>query len=136
MTKKEAKEKLYMEWQKFLENNLDYAGISEAYKMAFKALEQEEKQGEWMPVKGYEGILWECSECHDKRHHTTIKWNYCPSCGANMVDKTLISEPIKRKGLKDILEDDPSLTEKISVEEFEARTGRKIILEETDDEND
>ena len=40
--------------------------------------------------------------------------------------KTLISEPIKRKGLKDILEDDPSLTEKISVEEFEARTGRKF----------
>lgn len=43
MTNKEAKEKLYMEWQKFLENNIDYAGISEAYKMAFKALEQESK---------------------------------------------------------------------------------------------
>ena len=41
MTNKEAKEKLYMEWQKFLEDNIDYAGISEAYKMAFKALEQE-----------------------------------------------------------------------------------------------
>ena len=41
MTNKEAKEKLYMEWQKFLENNIDYAGISEAYKMAFKALDQE-----------------------------------------------------------------------------------------------
>jgi lipopolysaccharide biosynthesis regulator YciM len=40
MTNKEAKEKLYMEWQRFLENNIDYAGISEAYKMAFKALEQ------------------------------------------------------------------------------------------------
>ena len=41
MTNKEAKEKLYMEWQKFLEDNIDYAGISEAYKVAFKALEQE-----------------------------------------------------------------------------------------------
>ena len=41
MTNKEAKEKLYMEWQKFLEDNIDYAGISEAYKIAFKALEQE-----------------------------------------------------------------------------------------------
>ena len=40
MTNKEAKEKLYMEWQKFLEDNIDYAGISEAYKMAIKALEQ------------------------------------------------------------------------------------------------
>ena len=41
MTREEAKEKLYLEWQKFLENNIDYAGISEAYKMAFRALEQE-----------------------------------------------------------------------------------------------
>lgn len=41
MTNKEAKEKLYMEWQKFLEDNIDYAGVSEAYKMAFKALDQE-----------------------------------------------------------------------------------------------
>lgn len=41
MTNKEAKEKLYMEWQKFLEDNIDYAGISEAYKMAFNALDQE-----------------------------------------------------------------------------------------------
>lgn len=39
MTNKEAKEKLYMEWQKFLEDNIDYAGISEAYKTAFRALE-------------------------------------------------------------------------------------------------
>lgn len=39
------------------------------------------KIGHWMSVKGYEGILWECSECHDKWHHTTIKWNYCPTCG-------------------------------------------------------
>lgn len=46
MTNKEAKEKLYMEWQKFLEDNIDYAGVSEAYKMAFKALEQEPKP-EW-----------------------------------------------------------------------------------------
>ena len=40
MTNKEAKKKLYKEWQKFLEENIDYEGISEAYKMAFKALEQ------------------------------------------------------------------------------------------------
>lgn len=40
MTNKEAKEKLYLEWQNFLEKNIDYAGISEAYQMAFKALEQ------------------------------------------------------------------------------------------------
>ena len=42
MTNKEAKEKLYMEWQKFLEDNIDYAGISKAYKTAFKALEEQD----------------------------------------------------------------------------------------------
>ena len=41
MTNKEASEILYGQWQEFLENNLDYAGISDAYKMAIKALEQE-----------------------------------------------------------------------------------------------
>lgn len=41
MTNIEATEKLYNEWQKFLEDNLDYAGILEAYKLAFKALDRE-----------------------------------------------------------------------------------------------
>ena len=50
MTYKEAKEKLYIEWQKFLEDNIDYAGISDAYKTAFKALEQEPNTGHWIPV--------------------------------------------------------------------------------------
>lgn len=49
MTNKEAKDKLYLQWQAFLEDNIDYAGVSEAYKMAFKALEQEPKT-EWIPV--------------------------------------------------------------------------------------
>lgn len=40
MTNEEAKEKIFYQWQDFLEHNLDYAGISEAYKMAIKALEQ------------------------------------------------------------------------------------------------
>ena len=40
MTTEKAKEILYLEWQGFLENNIDYAGVSNAYKLAFKALEQ------------------------------------------------------------------------------------------------
>lgn len=43
MTKEEAKEKIFYQWQDFLEHNLDYAGISDAYKMAIKALEQIDK---------------------------------------------------------------------------------------------
>lgn len=41
MKREQAKEKIFHQWQVFLENNIDYSGISEAYKMAIKALEQE-----------------------------------------------------------------------------------------------
>ena len=41
MTREEAKEKIFYQWQDFLEHNIDYAGISDAYKMAIEALEQE-----------------------------------------------------------------------------------------------
>ena len=43
MTNEKAREIIYDQWQEFLEHNLDYAGISEAYKMAIQALEQIKK---------------------------------------------------------------------------------------------
>lgn len=41
MTREEAATILYREWQRFLEDNLDYAGISDAYMMAINTLKQE-----------------------------------------------------------------------------------------------
>lgn len=41
ITNEEAKKIIYNQWQAFLDDNIDYAGISEAYKMAMKALEQQ-----------------------------------------------------------------------------------------------
>ena len=41
MTREEASTILYKEWQRFLEDNLDYAGISDAYMMAINTLKQE-----------------------------------------------------------------------------------------------
>ena len=41
MTNEEAKKIIFNQWQSFLEDNIDYGGISEAYKMAIKALEQQ-----------------------------------------------------------------------------------------------
>lgn len=41
MMSEDAKKIIYNQWQAFLEDNIDYAGISEAYKMAMKALEQQ-----------------------------------------------------------------------------------------------
>ena len=42
------------------------------------------KVGRWVFVKGYEGILYECTVCRNKNTHTTVRWNYCPHCGAKM----------------------------------------------------
>lgn len=46
MTNEEAKKIIFNQWQSFLEDNIDYGGISEAYKMAIKALESQR----WIPV--------------------------------------------------------------------------------------
>jgi len=40
-TREEAKKIIFNQWQSFLEHNIDYGGISEAYKMAIQALEQQ-----------------------------------------------------------------------------------------------
>ena len=45
---------------------------------------ENEKVGQWVFVKGYEGILYECTVCKNKNTHTTVRWNYCPNCGAKM----------------------------------------------------
>lgn len=42
------------------------------------------KIGRWVFVKGYEDILYECTVCRNKNTHTTVRWNYCPHCGAKM----------------------------------------------------
>ena len=46
MTNEEANKIIFNQWQAFLEENIDYGGISEAYKLAIKALEQDK----WIPV--------------------------------------------------------------------------------------
>jgi hypothetical protein len=68
MTNEQAKEKLYMQWQEFLENNLDYAGISEAYQMAFKALT--EPQGDL--ISREEVLLCLTGENLDKYSYTEL----------------------------------------------------------------
>lgn len=54
MTREEASTILYKEWQRFLEDNLDYAGISDAYTMAINMLRQEPCfnccNAKWIPV--------------------------------------------------------------------------------------
>jgi len=50
--------------------------------MAIKALEQEPKTGHWKPYLK-EGLRYQCSAC-DSRF--TIPWEYCPHCGAKMIE--------------------------------------------------
>jgi uncharacterized OB-fold protein len=48
-----------------------------------KALEQEPKTGHWKDIPKYKDIAWCCSECE---RFTTMKHNYCPRCGAKMIE--------------------------------------------------
>lgn len=53
---------------------------------------QEPKTGHWIEKDGFDGdVYYDCSECGES--WTTIEgtpwdnvWNYCPSCGARMVE--------------------------------------------------
>lgn len=45
------------------------------------------RRGRWIPVKGYEGILYKCSTCNGRWSHTTIETPYCSQCGAKMEDE-------------------------------------------------
>ena len=85
MTREEAKKIIFSEWQSFLENNIDYAGISEAYKMAIKALEQEPARiGHWVKIEPYPLQMhdYRCSECWHETDDNTE--NYCSDCGAKI----------------------------------------------------
>lgn len=46
------------------------------------SVEPERKRGKWIDVPQYRGILFECDFCH--KYQGTIKYKYCPNCGAKM----------------------------------------------------
>ncbi len=61
-----------------------YVTQEEALEMAIKALSQEPKTGHWFAWKP-EDDVWRttCSECGEE---TRTLWDYCPHCGAKMVE--------------------------------------------------
>lgn len=75
-------------------------GILEAVDriMDLPSVEQEPKTGNWIEKDGFDGdVYYDCSECGES--WTTIegtpwdnKWDYCPSCGARMVEPQERSE--------------------------------------------
>lgn len=52
--------------------------------MAIEALKQEPKTGHWIRMKAYE--KWECSDCNTVFRFTFKEHNFCPNCGAKMVE--------------------------------------------------
>ena len=67
-------------------------GYENGYAQARFDYEQEPKTGHWIEKDGFDGdVYYDCSECGES--WTTIEgtpwdneWDYCPSCGARMVE--------------------------------------------------
>ena len=53
--------------------------LRDACKMAIQALEQEPRKGHWIDSSNG----WMCSKCNKDN---TFDTNYCPNCGAKMVE--------------------------------------------------
>ena len=93
MTNEKAKKIIFNQWQTFLEDNIDYAGISEAYKMAIKALEQQPC------IEDYPT----CTECE---HYDNEK-HYCPRFCQVIKDTLAEAQPSEEdfvKHKKEVLE--------------------------------
>lgn len=64
----------------------------EALDMVIGLLEQESKAGHWIDASGFGYENYKCSECGDHFLKATEDWwsearpNYCPNCGAKMVE--------------------------------------------------
>lgn len=57
----------------------------EALDMAIEVLEQEPKTGRWIGVNPFVDTMM-CSECGENIISEEFKSNYCPNCGAKMVE--------------------------------------------------
>lgn len=61
----------------------------DACKGAIDLLEQEPKIGHWIEEKNDYGevIWWHCDRCYeDSGFITKCKWDFCPNCGAKMIE--------------------------------------------------
>ena len=69
----------------------DTSTISSVLDVAIKALEQPERNGEWIGTE-FDGYAdgnpvyyeWKCSACGCIVEDEEPTWNYCPNCGADM----------------------------------------------------
>lgn len=97
MTREEAIRKLQKQKAEYLEEWVDFSGVSEAYDMAIEALsaeaaQPERKKGEWlMDGEKCGELMWRCSKCRVSEAVPTAtsfisgiaypQWKFCPNCG-------------------------------------------------------
>lgn len=60
--------------------------LEKAYKDGYEQGKKDAvRHGKWYTAEKYNGYLyWNCDQCH--KHFTSQKSNYCPNCGAKMID--------------------------------------------------
>ena len=69
--------------RKWVDKYKPYIECDDAIKQLPSVTPQEPKTGHWNEIPKYKDIAWQCSECE---RFTTMKHNYCPKCGAKMVE--------------------------------------------------
>lgn len=95
MTNEEASKIIYKEWQNFLEHNIDYAGISEAYKLAIKALQH--PQCQYLDRDG-DGFCWTDEKC---KHQKGENEEYCGLSQDRAVSLNAVIDTIRNLPLYD-----------------------------------
>ena len=77
----------------WLISDIDKCVAIDALEMAIKALKQEPKTGHWISLDDFRGKYNEngfiCSECGE---HSDFEENFCPNCGAKMIESEEINE--------------------------------------------
>lgn len=81
MKTEEAIAKIEQQKLEFLENNIDYAGITEAYNMAISALEKQEEKKPRNTRKFADLYIGCCPVCGDG---SNSEFKYCCLCGQKL----------------------------------------------------
>ena len=101
MTREEAKEILTHNWTRVDNPNYSESELDEAFFMAIEAL-QDRPQGEWKHTITWQPYCSNCEYVFGEDEEYSPFWKFCPMCGAEMADNSLVNDITE--SLNDVIE--------------------------------